>query len=351
MTPAIVVTPFLLEPVDALLIVVVAFSWVFILYVLAQTLVALSQGLRALAPPPVRPLFDWLAGQANALDRWAKEQAAQRLLPITHLFRHIDNRLRRILEANTGAHNRALAALRVIRFDVIPRVQNALIAFTQARTAAVLSFVQAVERQLLATVDAVRAELVTYTTARTDALLTTLLLVRAQLLADDRAIIAYSQSLTATAMLRADQEFERAVKLAQLDDQQVITYAQSLATQSQQYARQLVANQQSRTDAQVADLQRQVTSTATAILTLVLPLVATLADRVKQIEDSPCQQQCRTLGQLGNDLGGLDLAALLALLIGAAEHPHEAAPLVRDLLTPGSTLVSGELLQLFRGAR
>jgi len=351
MNPAIVVTPFLLEPVDVLVVVVVAISWVFILYVLASAVVSISSALRSLAPPPVKPVFDWLVGQANALQRWAGEQAAERLAPVTHLIRHIDNRLRRYLEAQTGVHNRTLAALRVIRYDVIPRVELALITFVQARTAAVIAYVQAVDAALRREIAVVAIGQLAYTQAVAQALQRQLASTRAELLADDRAITAYTQSLVAQAMLRADQEFERAVKLAQLDDQAVITYAQSIGAQSQQYARQLVGQEQAQRVQQGLDLQQQITATGATILTLVLPQIATLATRIKSLEDSPCQQKCQTLGSLGNNLDGLDLAALLALLVGAAEHPHEAAPVVRSLLTPGSQLVSGELLGLLGGQR
>jgi hypothetical protein len=351
MTRSIIVTPFLLEPVDALIVVVVATSWVFVLYVLAMAVVNISRVLRQLAPPLVRPIFDWLTGQATAIENWAHEQAAERLLPVTHLFRHIDNRLRRYLEAQTGAHGRALAAIRRVRFDVIPRVQNALITFVQERIAAVIAHTNAVAAQLHARITAVSAAQTAYTQAVAQQLQRQLAQTRAELLADDRALLTYTQQLVTQAMVRADQEIARAIRALQLDDQLVITYAQSLATQSQAYTRSLVTNEQQQRLAQGNELQREIATTATAVISLILPQIATLARRIKSIEDSPCQQECQTLGQLGSNLDGLDLAALLALLIGAAEHPHEAAPVVRSLLTPGSQLVSGELLGLLGGRR
>jgi hypothetical protein len=334
MTRSIIITPFLLEPVDALIVVVVAVSWVFILYVAAMAVVSLSRALRSFAPPPLRPIFDWLTGSATAIENWAHEQAAERLLPVTHLFRHIDNRLRRYLEAQTGAHGRALAAIRRVRYDVIPRVQNALIVFTQERIAAVIAYTNAVVAQLNARMTALTAAQTAYTQAVAQQLQLQLAQTRAELLADDRAVIAYTQSLVAQAMLRADQEFERAVRLAQLEDQLVITYAQSLNAQTAQYARQLVANEQAQRLAQGADLQRQIATTATAVITLVLPQIATLARRITSIEESPCQQKCETLGQLGGNIEALDLAALLAFIGYSAHDEHGAEQLAEQVISP-----------------
>jgi hypothetical protein len=348
MRPSIIITPFLLEPVDALIVVVVAVSWVFILYVAAMAVVSLSQALRSFAPPPLRPIFDWLVNQATAIENWAHEQAAQRLLPVTHLFRHIDNRLRRYLEAQTGAHGRALAAIRRVRYDVIPRVQNALIVFVENRVAALIAYNQAVAAQLNARMSALNTAQQAYSLALAQQLQLQIARTRAELLADDRAVIAYAQQLTTQAMVRADQEIERAVRALQLDDQLVITYAQQLATQSQAYTRQLVQTEQAQRVAQGLDLQTQITTTATAILTLVLPQLANLARRIKSIEDSPCQQKCETLGNLGSNLDGLDLAALLALLVGLSTHPKEGAQAIEAFLGPGAKLASAPLLGLFK---
>ena len=116
-------------------------------------------------------------------------------------------------------------------------------------------------------------------------------------MAEDRAIIAYVQQLTQAAIVRADQETARALQAAFAEDAQVVAYAQQLATQTAQYARQLVVQQQARTDAQVTQAEQYAQQIGVAVLTLVLPQVAQLVQRVKTLEDSPCQQECQTLGQ------------------------------------------------------
>jgi hypothetical protein len=334
MRPSIIITPFLLEPVDALIVVVVAVSWVFILYVAAMAVVSLSQALRSFAPPPLRPIFDWLVNQATAIENWAHEQAAQRLLPVTHLFRHIDNRLRRYLEAQTGAHGRALAAIRRVRYDVIPRVQNALIVFVENRVAALIAYNQAVAAQLNARMSALNTAQQAYSLALAQQLQLQIARTRAELLADDRAVIAYAQQLTTQAMVRADQEIERAVRALQLDDQLVITYAQQLNTATAQYARQLVLQEQQQRQAQVADAERQAVAIGGAVLGLTMTAVAQLASRVKQIEDSDCQQKCETLGQLGGSIEALDLAALLAFIGYSAHDEHGAEQLAEQVISP-----------------
>jgi hypothetical protein len=75
--------------------------------------------------------------------------------------------------------------------------------------------------------------------------------------------------------------------------------------------------------------------------------IALSLEAIRQLE---CIKQCGPLGQLGNDLQALDLAALLALLLGAASHPQEGAQAVTALLGPGARFAHDEIRQLFGAA-
>jgi hypothetical protein len=260
--------------------------------------------------------------------------AEARLQPLIDTIKRIDNRLRALARHNTLTHQAALVTLRHIRFDIIPQVQNALIVFIQNRVAALIAYNQAVAAQLNARMSALSSAQQAYSLALAQQLQLQIARTRAELLADDRAVIAYAQQLTTQAMVRADQEIERAVRALQLDDQLVITYAQQLNTATAQYARQLVLQEQQQRQAQVADAERQAVAIGGAVLGLTMTAVAQLASRVKKIEESDCQQKCETLGQLGGSIEALDLAALLAFIGYSAHDEHGAEQLAEQVISP-----------------
>lgn len=348
MRPLIVLLPFADELVGTWVAIVIAVSWAIVLAFAVTALLNLVQSLRPFVPPFARAVYDAITGVLVHLHDWAYSRAEAQLAPITNAIRHWDNRIRNYMRANAGVHQATLAALRRIRFDVIPAVEVALIGFVQERIAAVIAFTILAVDHTRAQVAAELAALQQFTVLAVDHTRALLAQEAAQRRQDDQLVIGYAQALTAQAITRADQELARALQAAYLEDAAIAAYARTLAGDVVAYAQQLVAQEQRRADAEVAQVTQYAQSVGFAVLTLVLPQLQALTQRVKAIEDSPCQQECRTLGQLGQNLDGLDLAALLAWLLGAAEHPKEAAGAVAGTLTPGANLVSAQLLGLFK---
>ena len=89
------------------------------------------------------------------------------------------------------------------------------------------------------------------------------------------------------------------------------------------HADQVGAEAHSYTDAQTA-----------AIAATAAAAVAAVATAVKAIEDSPCQQRCSTLGNLGGELEALELGLLLAGLAVLVREPKPAADAVVRTLAP-----------------
>ena len=103
------------------------------------------------------------------------------------------------------------------------------------------------------------------------------------------------------------------------------------------------------------NLEREFTTDLDQLRTLLQAQLGTLAatlglalsqvtSRVQTLENSPCQQFCGILGELGQLLQGLELAGLIALVAEAYAHPDQVVRTIeQDLVQPVEQGVSSAL--------
>ena len=96
----------------------------------------------------------------------------------------------------------------------------------------------------------------------------------------------------------------------------------------------------------VRGLENELTSSNAATAATIGTLGAVVAREIEAIKDSPCMRQCEPLGQLGADLGGLDILMLFGLVAAAVHDPEATAQAVDRFASPIIT----ELEQVARGA-
>lgn len=334
----IVLLPELAGPWDVVIIGLVGGMLLFVLDKLLRDLII--PAIR-LIPVVGRGIADGLTDVINAVERMAYQWAEARLLPLTNTIRRIDNRLRSMARANTLTHQAALAALRRIRYDDLPRVIITLVTFVQSQTAAIIALAQALNSQTRQLVDARLALLLGYVLARSDQLQSVMLAIRAESQRGIANVADYARQLTQVAILRADAETERAIRAAAAEDATVAAYARSLTGQAMQYTQQQVQVAQQQATLQNHKTLTEVATLGAGLTTMIATMGSGLGGRIRNIENSSCQQECEPLGKLGKELRALDLALLLALVAACVAKPVESAGVAAAMLGPVSEQVVG----------
>jgi len=235
-------------------------------------------------------------------------------------------------QANQAAHAASAAAHRDTRQVLIPSVQGAAQAYTDAQDQALEERDLGRHREARRHVDrAVRSsEQYALELAQAVQVYAASLAAsnRAQERADLRALEAATGRLVGFAMARADQG------LAQVRSDAAEQAAISRALTAQMVA---VAEQQARDlvlgpDGVAVQLQGQLAQGDQATLQAALAgagaLVSTVAVAVDAIQRSACMQRCQTLGGLGAELEAIELVPLLLSLAQLARSPRQASQLI-----------------------
>ena len=115
-------------------------------------------------------------------------------------------------------------------------------------------------------------------------------------------------------------------------------YARRVGLDAEDYARALQDLAVRHTDAVGA-----------AVLAAGVAATAVVAERVTELEDSPCQRQCGILGELGLGLGALDLALLFQLAEASLTDPRGGVQLVEGVVGGPARDLGLKLLSWARG--
>jgi hypothetical protein len=281
-----------------------------------------------------RQLDDLLIRAANTARDWALAGVS----PLTGVFRQLSRSGRDHATANLNAHAQTGGALQHLRFAVVPRAVREAESYAQDRIDSAVRYAWSLWQlgrqytdQRVAAVASLARQLYALAVRHADQVGEYVRVYAEEL---QRQALRYAEAGD-----RADQSYaqrlaEASARYAQALSEQANAYsrelqavseadARSLARESQDYARAL----SQRSEEYARGLARDVATYAQA---LSLPL----AQAVTALERSPCLQRCQVLGQLGAELEGLDLGALLALVVAAAADAPAVARELDSVLAP-----------------
>lgn len=186
------------------------------------------------------------------------------------------------------------------------------------------------------------------------------------------AAIAYVQASTATTIAYVQASTASALRYARDLSAADVAYTQAAVAGAENYARALFTESISYTQVAVLGAERlaerigadaegyaralervavqHADQVGAAVGAAAAAQAARVASRVASIEDSPCQQFCGPLGELGALLGGLEAAGLTAILLGMiSEARSDPAALERTIREEVAPVVIGAARSLQLG--
>lgn len=314
------------------------------------------------------PFLLWLLGQVPVVGGWLDQHTAQLLAgaarwigdrvagliyPLTSFVQRVESRWRELVRATLAVGQVAYNAIYHLRWVVIPWVFTTAISIGLAQVQALGRLVQGLYAASLRAIDAAVANLQAQIAQALNTAIATAralhLTALAQALSWAKTVEAEAYQWFTQSVAHAEQLTLNEAQRAQLAEAALWSTLSADVTRVEQYVRDQVWGPGGAVTTVEGDLTLGLQQTLQQALAGAAALALPLTVAIDEVKNSRCMQQCNVLGDLGEDLQALDLGVLLALLLGAATHPKEAAPALIGMLTPGGSNFAGEITGLVKG--